>query len=327
MNKFSIIVPIYNIEGYIGTCIESVLSQAYRNFEVLLVNDGSKDTSGNICEEYAKKDERVVYLPKINGGLSDARNYGLSKASGDYVLFLDGDDFLEPGVLKKINAKLVENKNIDFLLFNYNYYVDSKNEKQKEIFNINELALAKPKIERLEILFEGNSHTTLWSAWRDAIKLDFIKEHNLKFDKNIVGAEDCDWFLNCMLLCENFTASDIVGLNYRVDREGSITKELKYSAIIGQLKIFYKWFKHFETSSEYLQKFMADKYLNTLPLINRLKGEELDKASSYISERKEVLNFAMGKKQKMAASIVKVFGVKNGIKLVGKLTDLKNKNR
>ena len=92
--KVSIIVPIYNVEQYLAKCIESLIQQTYKNIEILLVNDGSKDNSEKIMQQYAEKDERIVCLNKVNGGLSDARNYGLKYATGEYCLFIDSDDWL-----------------------------------------------------------------------------------------------------------------------------------------------------------------------------------------------------------------------------------------
>ena len=89
----SVIIPVYNVEKYLAECIDSVLLQSYKNFELLLIDDGSKDNSSAICDEYAKKDYRIKIFHKKNGGLSSARNYGINKAIGEYIIFLDSDDF------------------------------------------------------------------------------------------------------------------------------------------------------------------------------------------------------------------------------------------
>lgn len=89
----SIIVPVYNVEPFISECINSILIQSYKNFELILVNDGSTDNSPTICEQYASKDKRIKVIHKANGGLSDARNWGLKFSSGEYVVFLDSDDY------------------------------------------------------------------------------------------------------------------------------------------------------------------------------------------------------------------------------------------
>ncbi|MFV0342988.1 MAG: glycosyltransferase family 2 protein [Anaerocolumna sp.] len=96
----SVIVPIFNTQDYLARCIDSILEQSYTNIEILLVNDGSTDKSPDICDNYAVIDKRISVIHKVNGGISDARNQGLDRASGDYVTFLDSDDFLHPNFLK-----------------------------------------------------------------------------------------------------------------------------------------------------------------------------------------------------------------------------------
>ena len=96
----SVIIPVYNSEKYLHKCIDSVLSQSYTNFEVILVNDGSTDKSGAICDEYAEKDEKVRVFHKENGGVSSARNLGIEKAIGKYVCFIDSDDWVYDKLLE-----------------------------------------------------------------------------------------------------------------------------------------------------------------------------------------------------------------------------------
>lgn len=105
--RFSIIVPIYKVELYLRQCINSVLNQSYKDFELILVDDGSPDNCPIICDEYASRDIRVKVIHKSNGGLSDARNVGLDVAQGEYVLFLDSDDWWDDVLaLEKINLKI-----------------------------------------------------------------------------------------------------------------------------------------------------------------------------------------------------------------------------
>ncbi|HIC0554358.1 TPA: glycosyltransferase family 2 protein, partial [Streptococcus agalactiae] len=94
MDKVSIIIPVYNVQSFLNECIESVLAQTYSNLEIILVNDGSTDNSGDICDYYSEIDGRIFVFHKNNGGLSDARNYGISRATGDYIYLLDSDDYL-----------------------------------------------------------------------------------------------------------------------------------------------------------------------------------------------------------------------------------------
>ena len=96
MRKISIIVPVYQAEKYISKCIESIVNQAYKNLEIILIDDGSTDSSGEICDRYGERDKRIVVVHNPNKGVSDARNCGMDIATGDYITFVDSDDFLEP---------------------------------------------------------------------------------------------------------------------------------------------------------------------------------------------------------------------------------------
>ena len=101
----SVVVPVYNIEEYIEKCVRSLLEQTYNNLEIILVDDGSTDSSSALCDKLAEKDERVIVLHKPNGGLSDARNYGMALAHGEYLSFIDGDDYLEQGAYEAVMAE------------------------------------------------------------------------------------------------------------------------------------------------------------------------------------------------------------------------------
>lgn len=118
-NKFSIIVSVYNIEKYINKCIDSIINQNYDNYEIIIVNDGSTDSSLIKLGKY-KEINNILVLTKENGGLSSARNYGLKYANGDYVWFVDGDDYIEPNSLEKLNTKINScSKMQDIVQFQY----------------------------------------------------------------------------------------------------------------------------------------------------------------------------------------------------------------
>lgn len=104
----SIIIPVYNIEKHIGKCLDSLVAQTYSNIEIILVDDGSKDKSGSICQDWQKKDSRIKYFLKENGGPSSARNYGIEKSSGDYVAFVDGDDYVDPDYIESMLIKALD---------------------------------------------------------------------------------------------------------------------------------------------------------------------------------------------------------------------------
>ncbi len=118
MALISIIVPIYKVEQYLDECVESILNQSYRELEIILVDDGSPDRCGRMCEEYAKKDERIVVIHKENGGLGDARNAGIRQAHGEYLLFVDSDDYLHPKAIERI-LYTAEKERTDIAIFDY----------------------------------------------------------------------------------------------------------------------------------------------------------------------------------------------------------------
>lgn len=323
--KLSIIVPIYNIEDYIEECIESIINQNYSDYEVLLIDDGSKDNSADVCKRYIK-DKRIKYFFKNNGGLSDARNFGIEKSTGDYIMFLDGDDFLENNCLNKI-FKLLNNKNIDFYMFNYKIY-DDKNKNISEVsFNFESNEFSKlDNLKKIEYLFYNNNNT-IWSAWRSIVKREFIIRNNIKFEKDIVGAEDCDWFFKCTTLnCEIDVSKEII-LNYRVNRSGSITKELKFDTIYGQLLIFNKWFSIFNklSSNNSIDSYLANKYVNVFSCFSKLNDANFNKIDLYITKNKEILKLVTGKKQKIVLMIIKLLGLKTGCNLIGGMRKIANR--
>ena len=108
--KISIIVPVYKVEKYIHKCIDSILAQTFTDFELILVDDGSPDNCGKICDEYAKEDSRIVVIHKDNGGVSDARNIGISRANGEYIGFVDSDDYIDKDMYKNLYESCLNNK-------------------------------------------------------------------------------------------------------------------------------------------------------------------------------------------------------------------------
>ena len=133
--KLSIIIPIYNVERYLNKCIDSVINQNYDDYEVLLIDDGSIDYSGKICDRYSKEYSFIKTFHKSNSGLSDARNYGITRATGEYIIFVDGDDFLQENVLSKIAEYLKQNKCEIMITRLVESFENENIEKDKNILN------------------------------------------------------------------------------------------------------------------------------------------------------------------------------------------------
>lgn len=123
MEKISVVVPIYNVEKYIRKNVDSIINQTYKNLEIILVDDGSKDNSSNICDLYKKKDKRIKVIHKENGGLSSARNAGIEEATGDYVAFVDSDDYIEPNMYEEM-YEASQKFSCDIVTCSYKYVYD-----------------------------------------------------------------------------------------------------------------------------------------------------------------------------------------------------------
>ena len=128
MAEVSIIVPVYQVEKYIRQCVDSILAQTFTDFELILVDDGSKDKSGEICDEYAGMDERVKVIHKENGGLSDARNRGMDHAAGKYFMFVDSDDYIAPTMVERLYTRIIC-ENADIAACNFLFTFDNAREK------------------------------------------------------------------------------------------------------------------------------------------------------------------------------------------------------
>lgn len=176
-NKISIIVPVYNVEKYLVQCIDSILMQSFLDFELILVDDGSTDTSGLICDEYARKDSRIRVFHKNNGGVSSARNIGLINAKGDWILFLDADDWLENNALSTI----INNTNNEVSLIQFNVYV--VNGSNRRLHNNGD---GQRFFQSLDSYYRY-SRPELWNY---CFKYEIISKLNLRFNENLNYAED-----------------------------------------------------------------------------------------------------------------------------------------
>ncbi len=183
----SIIVPVYNTGKYLSFCIESILSQSYNCFELLLIDDGSTDESGVICDEYAEKDSRIRVFHKKNGGVSSARNLGLDNALGEWVYFVDSDDEVLPGGLQTMVDCISDD--VDIVLAGYRLYDEAGN----VVYEIDDrIVSVLDKEESLSTLYERHGKYYNWLTF-GCIRLHrnkIIQRHNLRFDTGIRNKED-----------------------------------------------------------------------------------------------------------------------------------------
>lgn len=205
MPKVSVIVPIYNVEKYLEKCINSLLSQTLEDIQIILVNDGSKDNSGNIAKEYEKNNkDRVIYVEKENGGLSDARNYGLKYATGDFIAFLDSDDYIEKNAYEEMYNKAIE-ENADYVECDFIWEFPNK-------IRVDKQYPYKNKKEMLSFVRVV--------AWNKLIKRQLITDNNLEFPKGL-RYEDVEFTYKLIPFINKFAYVDKPFIHY-VQRKGSI---------------------------------------------------------------------------------------------------------
>lgn len=205
MPKVSVIVPIYNVEKYLEKCINSLLSQTLEDIQIILVNDGSKDNSGNIAKECEKNNKnRIIYVEKENGGLSDARNYGLKYATGDFIAFLDSDDYIEKNAYEEMYNKAIE-ENADYVECDFIWEFPNK-------IRVDKQYPYKNKKEMLSFVRVV--------AWNKLIKRQLITDNNLEFPKGL-RYEDVEFTYKLIPFINKFAYVDKPFIHY-VQREGSI---------------------------------------------------------------------------------------------------------
>ncbi len=226
----SIIVPIYNVEDYLRQCLDSILEQTLSHFEVILVNDGSPDSSGDICREYVEKDSRFHYFEKENGGLSDARNYGIERARGEYLTFIDSDDYIDSLHLEYLYKTLINN-DADISVSNYmnyhtsidTFYLHTFGDYYEKNYSSEELLDNLAILERNDLSF-----STIWGKLYKRSVFSF-----LRFPKGVIG-EDVALIYKIYTQVQKIVYFHKDTYIYR-ENESGITKSKIYPLVTAQL--------------------------------------------------------------------------------------------
>lgn len=287
---FSIILPIYNVEKYLCECIDSILKQNFSDYEIILVDDGSTDSSPQICDEYEKKDSRVKVIHKKNGGLSDARNHGTDIAQGNYIIYIDSDDYVITKTFLMDIYKKIELEKSDIILYKFSKYYDHNNLLEGCNFSLCTNDTHNPA----ELLYELVKKDAYYGmAWIKAFSKEIIIKNEIKFEKNLLG-EDMDWYFNLLLHTKTISVIDKSYIAYR-QREGSITKSLKIKNLTDYIYILEKWsdiiykLNPDETKTKALKGALAKYYANLLVVYSRLK----DKNKKLYKQKVKKLSFLL----------------------------------
>lgn len=214
--KISVIVPVYNTEKYLHRCIDSILTQTFTDFELLLIDDGSLDRSGAICDEYAEKDSCVRVFHKSNGGVSSARNLGLDYAKGEWITFVDSDDWVSNNVLEEI---IKDTDNYD-LIIEYATIVNHPTD--------NDISIPDITIDEFnfDLLFSECHLSWRTSPWGKLFRRDLVELHSLRFQVDMSIGEDAVFLYTYLLFAKRIRINNNRNYYYLYDSERSLTKRI-----------------------------------------------------------------------------------------------------
>lgn len=309
----SIIVPVYKVEQYIHICVDSVLNQTYSNWELILVDDGSPDNCPQICDEYAATDKRIRVIHKENGGLSDARNFGIKVATGDYLLFLDSDDYWRESdflhsiyelILFQPDVEVINFGMVKYYPFSDKYLTDKRN------FLLNRLE-RESNGAYIKRLLQNDLYIA--SACNKCVKRLLLIENHVYFEKGI-RSEDMDWCGQILYLIPIMTCINKKPYVYRQQRVGSITSYVDVSHlndILQMIKIALQNSINLNPQDRYVYlSFYAVQYLTLLFNLNSSMEKVSSSLTSDIYELRGILDNDLNYKVKIANKFMRFFSFK-----------------
>ena len=237
--KISVIIPVYNVENYLAKCLDSIINQTLIDIEILCVNDGSKDNSEDILNSYAQRDERITIINKANGGLSSARNAGIKVANGEYICFLDSDDYFENNACERLYNEILE-RHADIIVFGANIFPQNPWPDYWLFENLSPRTITYNGFVK-EALFKEKGATPF--VWRNCFKRKFLLKNNLLFNEDIKFGEDLIFQFCAFPQAKAITFISDKLYNYRWYREGSLMNlagkdiQKKYLDHVNEIKI------------------------------------------------------------------------------------------
>lgn len=273
----SIIIPVYKVEKYLEKCIQSVINQTYENLQIILVDDGSPDNCGKICDEYAKKDHRIEVIHKSNGGLSDARNKGLEIAKGEYIGFVDSDDYIESDMYEVL-YNLLKQYNVDVSICNF--YTVSQG--KIAIKNADNGIKEYNRIEILkEILLDNNIQSY---AWNKLYKKELFNEIKYPVGKKY---EDIGTTFYLLEKCNKVVVTGKPEYYY-INRQDSIVNNVTETTIIDYIELIMQRYDYIEENIKELSSYNKD-YLKRILKIAEQDIKGLSEVGDYSKKKYEEL--------------------------------------
>lgn len=308
--KLSIIVPVYNIAHYLNDCVQSVLAQSFQDWELVLVNDGSTDQSPALCEGWAKKDMRIRVVHKTNGGLSEARNAGLLEAKGEYIHFLDGDDYYaSDSVLQTLMEQVELYQNLDTLLFcRIDRYDDTGKENEERPYDVDFINQAESTVAIFEHLLRTQRFNM--SACFQILRREYLMENQVFFEKGLLS-EDVDWSMALWQHLKTVKAVNCYGYCYR-HRSASISTSLSIRTYQSYQYMFQKWIPRLHedggTLAQLQLNYLAFLFPTLLYAFFSVSTRDRKAVYELLKKMKPVLQYSATKKSDRVVICVKIIG-------------------
>lgn len=304
----SIILPVYNAQNHLARCVGSICAQTYRNIEIIILNDGSKDQSLPVCEEFRQKDSRILLVDKANSGVSDTRNLGLKLASGKYVEFVDSDDYLDPDFTERLVAAAEENE-ADFVIAPYKMVIPAGASKPEQVLDriqdeLGVMSVARPPEVReygflpagvydkdtfaLRLMDKPASY--FYSVlWNKLYRRDILTGNDIQFVSEMRWAEDLVFNLRYIQYAERFVAIDKPGYYYVQNPQSICHTQINAATIVQNKLQVFRYYKDlytrlgiYEEVRPQLYKFLVDIAESTYPSGPFKKA--IDEAKAYWKE-------------------------------------------
>lgn len=308
---FSVIVPVYNVEKYMKECLDSLTCQSFADYEVILVDDGSTDESGSICDEYSKEYSYVHVLHQKNAGQASARNAGLKVSTGKYIVYLDSDDYIgDHNFLSKLYEKC--QNDTDIVLYGYKKYYESNQSMGNPICQYPDVkGLGEPsKIIRalLEVdMYDG-------SAWNKTIKADLLKSNHIEFPVGVIS-EDSDWYLQVILHAKSYDAIHEAFVVYR-QRATSTSHAPKIKSLTDNIDMLERWMarleemKLTEDMKTAFVSVLARYYGNILILFTLFSYKDVKEYYQRMKKLSALLKYSTTKRTKIIKGVSDLFGLR-----------------
>ncbi len=321
--KLSIIIPIFKVEDYLETCIESVLNQTINEeYEIVLVDDGSPDQCPQICDKYCEQYSQISVIHQKNQGLSGARNTGMKNAKGEYLLFLDSDDILLPGALQSVEAIISSNPSTDAFFFSYQEMNDDTlfDEARGIVPNVQNGSYSIASDEAEKFVSEC---LELWPAWRIVVKNTFVKKSELEYAVGLIH-EDVDWTARVLLSANTIGIFNTPIIGYRVKRAGAITETIKYKSFDHTYTIVNNLMEDMNKSpneeiKSYLRVRLSQACFSMLRAWKNCNSQEKEIFCIRLKECYKLLSYSNVSQHRLFYMMLRLFGVKFAMKLYNRI--------